>query len=461
MTYKPAVWERICVVAAAFIIVALVVLLAVRNQPINDPNVVVMVRILLSVAVAALGATIPGFLNVSLRGPGLIVRAGGALALFVLSYFFTPKVLDPPPPPPKPSAQVNFYGEDLPSELDVSADMKRGFTDVAMRRGNVMTYRASVEGGVLGVRPYLKYLADQEEGGPILPLWISGFFFSVPVLGVVVNNPTTAPIAVSGIELDIEQRGSRKDSWLLVSQPIANSDAPGGTKVTFNDYGWNTFADAVISYDIVPIPESHPGLDPTFSTVGSAEALLGVPGAYWDRSFPFTDSATKYESNGLSGAKVTFSVSEEAVASVNRGQSTALIFGQLTTTDSAKQRKSYRFATRLFLSAPGGPGRINPSYKYTVKIDADGPPVVVPIGVSQEVSPGKQDYFLVAFFTERPADVRMRVRVRLSSGEALDAGSVNLRTFYPRHYGRGGEPEAFGKSFVRAPIENIAELPSK
>ena len=77
MSYKPALWERITVFAAAIIIVALVILLAWRNQALTDPNLVVMVRIVLSLAVAALGATIPGFLNVSLEGSGLAVRAGG------------------------------------------------------------------------------------------------------------------------------------------------------------------------------------------------------------------------------------------------------------------------------------------------------------------------------------------------------------------------------------------------
>jgi hypothetical protein len=37
-----------------------------------------------------LGATIPGFLSVGWSGSGLTVRAGGALALFVLTYLFTP-----------------------------------------------------------------------------------------------------------------------------------------------------------------------------------------------------------------------------------------------------------------------------------------------------------------------------------------------------------------------------------
>lgn len=449
MTYRPTVWERICVAAAAFIIIALVALLAFRNQHINDPNMVVMLRTLLSLAVATLGATVPGFLNISFNAAGLAVRAGGALALFVLTYVYTPKVIDRPP---VPSARVNFYGENLPSELDVSK--KEGFTDVSMREGHVMTYRSSAEHGELNIKPYLRYLADQSNGGPILPLWIQGFFFPVPILGVVVNNPTSAPIAVSSIELEIEHRASRADSWLLVSQPRWNRKAPGLVTIDFHDFGWNNFANAVISYDVVPIPESHPGLDPKFTPVHSADALLSVPGIYWDRPYPYIGSASSYKNNDVVGASVKFPLAEKAIEDVREGQSTAVIFGQLVTTNTAGQRKSYRFATRLFLSWPAGPGRINPSYKYTVEIEPDGPPIVVPIGVAHEVDSGKQDYFLIGVFTVKPADVRMRVRVALSSGEVVDAGMVNLQTFFPKHYGLGGEPERYGKSFVRVPKED-------
>jgi hypothetical protein len=44
----------------------------------------------LSLATAVLGATIPGFLDIGWKGRGLAIRAGGALALFVLTFVYTP-----------------------------------------------------------------------------------------------------------------------------------------------------------------------------------------------------------------------------------------------------------------------------------------------------------------------------------------------------------------------------------
>ena len=74
-------------------LLACFVFLIFRNQPFADPNLVVIARMILSLAIASLGALIPGFLNIGWSGNGIVIRAGGALGLFVLTYLFTPKVL--------------------------------------------------------------------------------------------------------------------------------------------------------------------------------------------------------------------------------------------------------------------------------------------------------------------------------------------------------------------------------
>jgi hypothetical protein len=49
-----------------------------------------ILRVVLSLASAAIAAGIPGFINVEI-GPG--IRAGGALAVFLLVYAFNPRSL--------------------------------------------------------------------------------------------------------------------------------------------------------------------------------------------------------------------------------------------------------------------------------------------------------------------------------------------------------------------------------
>jgi hypothetical protein len=86
-------YDRLAAVFAALVIVGLVVFLLVRNEPIADPALFFALRLVLGFGAAVLGATIPGFLAVGWSGGGLTVRAGGALALFVLTFAYTPDLL--------------------------------------------------------------------------------------------------------------------------------------------------------------------------------------------------------------------------------------------------------------------------------------------------------------------------------------------------------------------------------
>src|SRR5215471_10666994 len=85
-----AQFDRIAAVCAGLVIVGLVVFLRIRNEEIADPRLFFALRLVLSFGAAVLGATIPGFLSVGLTGGGLTVRAGGALALFIMTYLYTP-----------------------------------------------------------------------------------------------------------------------------------------------------------------------------------------------------------------------------------------------------------------------------------------------------------------------------------------------------------------------------------
>lgn len=86
-------FDRVAATLAALIVVGLAVFLLVRNQPIADSKLFFVLRVVLSFSAATLGATIPGFLDIRWSGSGLALRAGGALALFVLTFVYTPDVL--------------------------------------------------------------------------------------------------------------------------------------------------------------------------------------------------------------------------------------------------------------------------------------------------------------------------------------------------------------------------------
>jgi hypothetical protein len=93
MSYLSQTWEKIIVYLSVAAFLVLIGYLLVRNERINDPNLVVALRIILSLITSVFGATVPGMLKVDFSRKGLTIRAMGALALFVITFIATPKVL--------------------------------------------------------------------------------------------------------------------------------------------------------------------------------------------------------------------------------------------------------------------------------------------------------------------------------------------------------------------------------
>lgn len=91
--------ERRVGLAVGVIIIFFVMYLVARNEPFASPALYQLVRIIISLAMGTLVATIPGFLGVKLDQPGLSIRAGGGAAAFLLTFFFSPgsmPALEPP-----------------------------------------------------------------------------------------------------------------------------------------------------------------------------------------------------------------------------------------------------------------------------------------------------------------------------------------------------------------------------
>lgn len=96
---KPG-WEII--VAIAFGIVFVVVMLGFSVKfPNPTPSQYAVFKTVLALAAAGVGAVLPGVLNLELPLPKGVLRASGAVVLFVVVFFFTPK------PPETPQSETH------------------------------------------------------------------------------------------------------------------------------------------------------------------------------------------------------------------------------------------------------------------------------------------------------------------------------------------------------------------
>lgn len=85
-------WEKITAFVFGVIFVTTLLVLAVAF-PNPTPFQYTIFRIVLSLACAGIAAVIPGFLSVRTDKLGIAIRAGGAIAVFVIVYLFNPAQL--------------------------------------------------------------------------------------------------------------------------------------------------------------------------------------------------------------------------------------------------------------------------------------------------------------------------------------------------------------------------------
>src|SRR5687767_10856695 len=83
----PQPWEKVVAVTFGIMFVAALLGLAIMF-PEPKPFQYTVFRIVLALACGGVAAVIPGFLAVNMDAKGLVIRAGGALAVFILVYFW-------------------------------------------------------------------------------------------------------------------------------------------------------------------------------------------------------------------------------------------------------------------------------------------------------------------------------------------------------------------------------------
>lgn len=123
------------ILAFAFGVIFIIVLLAVAIWIPNPTGFSYTIfRIVIALAAAGVGAVIPGFLTVSFRNT---LRAGGAVALFVIVYFFAPVAIgegsEPTPASPvgsaRPAAEAWLATVDSGRLNEAYAAMSQTFRD--------------------------------------------------------------------------------------------------------------------------------------------------------------------------------------------------------------------------------------------------------------------------------------------------------------------------------------------
>ncbi len=352
------------------------------------------------------------------------------------------------------SSSLTLYQGDLPSTF--ASDIKEvkeeeGYGEEGIDNLVYESHRGNE--GELVVRPKMAYLNNMKSDGPVLPYWLEIFNFPLPVFGVLSNNQTDHDVVLSSMELRVLKRQPTKVPWLIPSQPRYSDDKQ--LKLSITDYAHDDFSggDPWITYDILPIDDSTTELISTDSAASNAELLMSLPNVEFDSEFanksigiPESElTEAQRERNrwqAVFGDSASFNIEKSLVPSPDIYNS-AVIFGWLNYTNAVGEKRRMKFASRIFLKPPGGPGRIRPDYLYSVMIDASGPPETITIPLGQLVEAGGQDCFVFSITATEPSLMEIDVVLQSTNGDEVDLGRLDIETFSIKWQGLGpGKKEA-------------------
>lgn len=88
----PKAWEKIGAAVLGVVFLITIIIMAVKF-PTPSKFQYIVFRIVLAIACAGVAAIIPGFLDLHSKMPGVAIRAGGAIAIFIIVYFYSPAKL--------------------------------------------------------------------------------------------------------------------------------------------------------------------------------------------------------------------------------------------------------------------------------------------------------------------------------------------------------------------------------
>lgn len=127
------VWEKIAVFAFGVLFIGILLWIAFQVPDPTDFQLFLF-RVVLSLAAAGVGALLPGLLDVRLKsGPMAMIRAGGAVGLFVLVYLVNPPAL------------IDPVQKQRPGRVEVSVEPEDANVSIFDSSGNKVSYR---KGGV-------------------------------------------------------------------------------------------------------------------------------------------------------------------------------------------------------------------------------------------------------------------------------------------------------------------------
>ncbi len=267
-------------------------------------------------------------------------------------------------------------------------------------QSRLVSYKYERRNGVLYVWYQLPYLANQREGKviegvPALEI-LRPFDWKTPALSVKVLNNSKASIMLTECIAEVSASHVDEAPVLVVASGVVNA-------LFFANEGWGEVVDPVLTFMISPIKDRVEGV-----------ALNGERQTIELKTF---DKQCRVPLLSY----VPKTLEDEPAVTV----SGELAFGP------ANDRRKVSFLTIMTFEIEYGTP-IPPSYSYDLKLIAGTAPISVSVPVSQKVTSGEGDQFLLRIASDKSAQYEMNLLFKLIDGRTLPVQKVVLDVFVPR-----------------------------
>ena len=278
--------------------------------------------------------------------------------------------------------------------------------------------------GTTEIFPIVPYLETLKSSVPIpilpwQPCCLGFFSFEFPKLSVKSINSTNNPVYFSEIVFNVEDSSINSEPVLLAQRNF------GGVVSIFNE-GWGRVHDPSLKFDL-KIEDFGSGGDLDF---GSRKVPPNRP---TDTPLAIQKTVTlKDFDDGTYFSFVKLVPELPPTNQYTKGSVTAVLSYK---TDDGSERSfafdgTLNFGPALLPFIPPSP------ILYDVKLLAGVAPTTIRVPISQLVSPGGADHFVLRVSSDRSARFDFSINLKAVDGKTFPAGKFRLDTFVPRSSAR-------------------------
>jgi hypothetical protein len=342
----------------------------------------------------------------------------------------------------------------LPPDEETPAPEQNSQDAISRREEELfsVSYLADKDDHGIHVKPRVPYLGQLDSGGPVLPHsyhW-TPFEIKLPELDIKIVNNTRKTIFLTEADFLVE----RSD---LDTSPVLIIPREGYHMATsIENFGWGRLKNPKLTFDLIPFKFTSEDADDRREEMEEVLENKKLTDSLFNNTLKRTVAIDEDEDGRIEidltpaltvlGVDVTtvrnagYKLNEDEYSEPLKKACgpfvgcSAIFAGEIAYDDPAilGKRRSVKLVNVIHFGPPGKGQPRPPSFRYSVRLEADGKNYVKKVSLSQTLAPQEADRFTIKIAADRSSQHHFRVKLICNDGKVLQSPPVSLNLFMPR-----------------------------